>query len=283
MKNTISIPRPRAVALALALAAVACEGVQDDAPAEPPATKTTAHLVHTIDQGNGHLLEFYDLGDGLVGVKEELDKGDRPLLDKLPDGNHTLADLYRRVRPGQAIPAAIVDADVRAAADVARLKARYAASPTLLDPAPPSAPGSELAQIQQAATSCSSDLFGDRWGEQWFLANFGWSLEDNLRCTHGFTQWKHLLNVGSAHASRAGGSWWQYKQFEGDFNVAGKAKIYRSGFPYPTFVVSWQGDVKPRKVLWWNISGGVSWQTNHASGSSPCGHLMNAVMWCGFP
>lgn len=275
-------------ALALAFTGAGCLSAPDDETADDlEGIGQTAKLVHTIDEGNGHTLEFYDAGDGQVAVKEEFFAADHARLDRVPDGNYTLAELYRRVRPTGEVPASILSTDVHAKSVLARLEKLRAERPEFRMPAPAelteklgAAPGG-VELKQGAVVSCSADLFGDRWGAQWWIDNFCQWWDGFSHCTSGFTKVSHVENVPTISASWSGGKFWQYKQFEGDFNVAGKFKIYRTGYPYPTPNVFGQGAVNPRKVIIWNISGGSSWQTNHASGSSPCSHAMDAVVWCG--
>jgi hypothetical protein len=288
-KHTTMTSLHLAGALALTFAGAGClSAPEDQTGAELEGIGQSLELVHTIDEGNGHTLEFYDAGDGAVAVKEEFFASDSARLDRVPDGNYSLAELYRRVRPSGEIPQGILSADVHAKSVLARLEKLHAERPEFQMPtqsqvgerlrAPAGAGDVEVRN--DAVVSCSADLFGDQWGKQWWIANFCQWWDGFGSCSSGFTTVSHVENVGTISASWGGGKFWQYKQFEGDFNVAGKFKIYRTGFPYPTAQVFGEGPVNPRKVVIWNISGGSSWQTNHASGSSPCGHAMDAVVWC---
>ena len=116
--------------LALAMAGAGCVAAADDgASMEPPEVEMTAKLVHTVDQGNGHTFEFYDMGEGQIGVREEYDLGDKGMLAALPIGEYSLADLYRHVRPSDPMPAAILGADAHAADILSRPQKIYAAVP----------------------------------------------------------------------------------------------------------------------------------------------------------
>jgi hypothetical protein len=279
-------------ALALAFSGAGCIGVSDEpAPEELEGVGETAKLVYTLDQGNGHTLEFYDAGDGQIAVKEELFVGDALLLDKMETRNYTLEELYRHVRPSGEIPRSILDTDIHAKAVLGRLETLRVTRPDFRLPGATPAAGttsvdstksSEVELAQGAVVSCSSDILGDNWGAQWWIDNFTrWWDNPNSHCTSGFTTTRHGENWGNVHLEWGGGNYWQYKQLEGDHQTSGQFKIYRTGFPYPTAKVFGQGPVAPRKMVVWNISGGMSWQTNHASGSSPCGHLMWTQVWCG--
>jgi hypothetical protein len=272
--------------LALALSGAGCVSGPDEGPtADQPAEEMMAKLVHSIDKGNGHTIEFYDLGDGQTGTKEQYVFGDTSLIDDLPRGKYSLADMYRHVQPQGEVPQAIVSADARAAAFLANpqphrdLTARVAASSKETSQ-PPLDPSISTVQAPLAA-NCSADLFNDRWSAQWFVDNFcqNWQYDCN---GSGFPRILHAENtVGSQ--SWAGGYWnWMYRQFEGDFNVAGSANIYRDGWGLAAAIRIWSGKVPPRNVLTWNIGGGLSNQTNHADGNSPCGHQGHVMIWCDY-
>jgi hypothetical protein len=271
------------VCLALALGGAGCVGVPDDAATAPaPTEEMTAKLVHSIDQGNGHTFEFYDMGDGQIGVKELYEVGDKGVLAQLPGGKYSLSDLFRAVRPGERIPAAILAADLHAEDVLSKPQVIHTAAPgTVEAKAIDSDPGIEKAQSALAA-GCSADLFGDNWSAGWFVTNFcnelGYTCPDV-----GFPRLVHAENLFSDDWWRdGGGAKWLYRHFEGDFNIAGTAKIYRTGFGLAAPVIAWAGSVPPRHVLDFTVGGGWSNQQNHGSGKSPCGHDGSVVVWCGF-
>jgi len=81
-------------------------------------------------------------------------------------------------------------------------------------------------------------------------------------------------NWGWADYGAAASDEFQWIQMEGDYNVAGSESAYTTGFPYPAPHYYWTVAVQPRHWGFTSFSGsGVSWQTNHFKGSSPCGHL----------
>src|SRR5713101_7334552 len=168
--------------LALALSSVGCSSaVGDGSQVEGDDVATeTSKLVHSFDAGNGHTVEFYDFGEGQVAVKEQYLIGDKPLLDNTTALEAaTLADMYRHVRAGGSVPEAIVAADLHAADTLSK--------PQVIHTLPPRpAAQADLGKVEQAATSCSADLFGDNWGAQWFIDNYG--SEWNYNCSDAFVQ-----------------------------------------------------------------------------------------------
>jgi len=262
--------------LALALSSVGCAGAAGDGSQVQgdDAVAETSKLVHSVDAGNGHTVEFYDFGEGQVAVKEQYRMGDKPLLEHAAAlETATLADIYRRVRSTGAVPDAIVRADLHAADTLSKPQLIRTTLPT--EPvAPP-----EVATVQQAATTCSADLFHDNWSAQWFVDHFGslW----NYSCSQYFTNVNHVENQPSTH-SWAGGSYvWLWKGFEGDFNIAGSFYIYRNGFGLPANIPLASGTIPPRHVVEWTIRGGWSNQTNHVTSDSYCKHAGMAQAWCG--
>jgi hypothetical protein len=68
---------------------------------------------------------------------------------------------------------------------------------------------------------------------------------------------------------------------EGDFNVSGHISAYMTGYPYPAPHYFYSYAILPRKVeVWFFDNIGWSWQTIHAIGQSPCGHLHFLKGWC---
>jgi hypothetical protein len=263
--------------LALALGGAGCLGADGDASQaqEDDTPVETATLVHTLDAGNGHTLEFFDLGEGQVGVKEQFKIGDNALLEARLDETLTLADMYRRVRPDGEVPVAIRAADSHAAYTMSRLQVIHKTAPTLV----PSSPSGIESVASAAGTSCSADLFNDSWSAQWFLDNFANPL--NYTCPNGdFKDINSFVNKGFTQTWAGGSFPYLLQQFEGDFNVAGSLVIYRNGFGLPANIPIWSGPIPPRNVLRFTVQGGWSNQTNHADGRSFCGHAGMAQVWC---
>jgi hypothetical protein len=261
--------------LALALSSVGCSVAAGDGSQEQgdDVATETSKLVHSFDAGNGHTVEFYDFGEGQVAVKEQYLIGDKPLLDNTAALEAaTLADMYRRVRAGGSVPEAIVAADLHAADTLSKPQVIHTLLPS------PAAPA-DLGKVEQAATSCSADLFGDSWSAQWFIDNFGslW----NYNCGGDFVNVNQVTNQPSTHSWAGGKYVWLWKGFEGDFNVAGSFYIYRNGFGLPANIPIATGTIPPRNVVAWTIRGGWNSQTNHVTSKSTCGHAGMAQVWCG--
>jgi hypothetical protein len=260
--------------LVAALGGVGCAGAdgsqvqeQDESVAE------TSKLVHSIDVGNGHTLEFYDFGEGQVGIKEQFAMGDTPLLDNdAALQTLTLEDMYRHVRPGSLVPAGILSADAHAADTLSKPQVIRTKLPALL--AQP-----EVAKVQSAASNCSADLFNDNWSAQWFVDNFAQLWLYN--CGGDFVNVNHAENLTLAQAWAGGKYVWLWKAFNGDFNVSGSFVIYRNGFGLPANIPLGNGSIPPRNVVQWTIRGGWNNQTNHADNRNSCGHAGYAQIWCG--
>jgi hypothetical protein len=260
--------------LIAALGGVGCAGAdgsqtqeQDEAVAE------TSKLVHSIDAGNGHTLEFYDFGEGQVGIKEQFAMGDKALLDdNAALQTLTLEDMYKHVRPGSAVPAAILGADAHAADTLSKPQAIRTKLPAL-------AAQPEVAKVQSAAVSCSTDLFNDNWSAQWFIDNFAqfWLYD----CGGDFVNVNHVENQPFTKSWAGGKYVWLWKAFDGDFNVPGSFVIYRNGFGLPANVPLGSGSIPPRNVVQWTIRGGWNNQTNHADSTNSCNHAGAAQIWCG--
>jgi hypothetical protein len=122
--------------------------------------------------------------------------------------------------------------------------------------------------VSAAGDYCSGDLLSDGWGGQWFKDTQCLSMCDRMYFPECNSNW------GWADIPAARSDYIKYRQFEGDFSVAGQMSAYVTGPPYPAPHYFWTVSVPPRNVLTSTFSGGgVSWQTIHYAGESPCGHL----------
>jgi hypothetical protein len=259
--------------LVAALAGVGCAGADNSQVQEQDeAVAETSKLVHSVDVGNGHTLEFYDFGEGQVGIKEQFVMGDKPLLDDdAALQTLTLEDMYRHLRPGTSVPAAILGADAHAADTLSKPQ-------VIRTKMPAPAPQPEVAKVQSAASTCSTDLFNDNWSAQWFVDNFAqFYLYD---CGGGLVGVNHAENRTATQYWAGGKYVWLWKAFEGDFNVSGSFVIYRNGFGLPANIPLGSGTIPPRNVVQWTIRGGWNNQTNHADSKSFCGHAGAAQIWC---
>jgi hypothetical protein len=278
----------KSVALAASLLGTGClEGADADAPEAIAPEAETAKLVHELDEGDGHTLEFYDLGYGLLGVKEEMEPTDHAKLKTL-EGTTTLSQLYRSVRAAGPIPEAIVAADDHSARTAKRLEALRAASgvkaPAEVAPAPASAISTAPDDVQltqgAATATCSADYYKDNWGAKWWVNNFGLFWEGPAPKCNGFITVDHVENWGSAQYFFHGGPK-QYKQLEGDFNVAGRTIIKtKEILPGAPWRVSIDATVSPRKMSVWTFLNPSVFVDYKIEGYSPCNHLMTAFAYC---
>lgn len=281
------------VAAAISIAVVGCGagGDADSASTESVDASSAAvdgqingDLLHSFTAGTDHIVQFYDFGDGKVGVRESLPMEGQALLDRV-DQRLPLAEIHRIIQPGVEIPKALIAADARMAqarlstpvppsAERETLTTSKDIGATSLAPIASQAPknvAEGVASQSQAAVVCSADAFGDAWGAQWFLNNY---------CNWGCSR-ECQTNWGSAHAKVEGNDRFKWKQMEGDFTNAGKISAYMTGYPYPAPHYFYNYSILPRKVeVWFFDNIGWSWQTIHAIGQSPCGHLHFLKGWC---
>lgn len=289
----------KGMALAASLLGTGClEGADAGEPAAVAPEAESGKLVHKLDQGNGHTIEFYDLGNGLLGVREEMDPTDHATLQN-PEGSTTLAQLYRSVRAAGPIPEAIVAADAHSARMAKRLEelsaanggtgasAEVAPGPAApVSPSPSATParvsGDPEVELTQGAQtlSCSADFFKDNWGAKWWVQNFGLFWEGKAPSCDGFWNVDHVENWGSAQYFFHGGPK-QYKQLEGDFNVPGRTIIKtKEILPGAPWRVSIDASITPRKMSVWNFINPSVFVDYKIEGYSPCNHLMTAFVYC---
>ncbi len=257
---------------ALLSAGADCAGDDDRGDVTEVIEGVNGELVYALEVSPGHSIQFFEFENGeRAGVLEMSNMGDKSLLDSMGKEDQSLAAMFGKLRPEQQVPSRILATDKRV------LEKRTLRQAMVPDPnwatAEPTGKQTLVGQaadgISSAAATCSADLLNDGWGGQWFkdtqclkMGNLMFFPECNA-------------NWGWADYRAAGSDYFQYRQFEGDFAVAGTNSAYTTGYPYPTPKYWWVDKaVPPRKVLTWSFSGsGVSWQTNHFAGESPCGHL----------
>ena len=235
-------------------------------------------LVYSLEQGPEHTIQFFDFDNGeRNGVYEIMNVGDKSVLgDGTQAEGHSLADIFRKLRPEQQIPERIAAAD-RRMLQARKLRQAMTPDPHWVTAEPTKAPstldraGEGLAS---AAATCSADLLADGWGGQWFK---------DTNCLNNCDPLYFMCdaNRGSARWSAAASDYFAYRQMEGDFAVAGRVESYTTGFPYPAPKYWFSTALQPRKIgTWWFSGSGVSWQTNYFTGNSPCGHLHNTRRVC---
>ena len=249
-------------------------------------------MLHRINAGPKHTIEFFQLDTGITAVRETLpiDSGEQPLVDSThrSESPFSLAEVFRLLSPRQTVPDALLRADAESEMitnDVRLFKGWPKFSPE------PDSFGlkqistsltshantvSALSATASAATqSCSSDYYGDNWGADWFKQNY---------CNTGQakTCW---FNIGWGNSTRSNFKWYSYRQMEGDFNIAGHATVsywlctgnFITG-TYCGWAVYWDEDIAPRTIQIWTL--GKDWSDGvRASGTSPCGHLDMATLY----
>jgi hypothetical protein len=223
--------------------------------------------LYTKDVGFDHQIQFYDFGDGSLGVHESfsVDTGEVAFVDS--SGSFAnLTELYGKLNPGDNnTPSMVVEADQRAA--------RSPRSQTLT----PSTSSDRLPAISQEVSAgttgtCSGDFYNDGWGGQWFINNY---------CNAGNFRWCPT-NMGWADSGSFTVSWSKWQQMEGDFNLTGHITGGHNQCPGGIFAggcnwhVDFDYDVQPRHIEIWyfnNVNNG------DVHGSSQCGHLHIAFLW----
>jgi hypothetical protein len=289
MRFASSSERPTLASACVVLAACSTFGcgdaVKESGSGNDPAIAETAdgiiqvrgtidgRLLHTLEKIPGHVLQFYDFGDGEVGVRESLEIGDTAVLDAIK-APVAMGEVFRVARPGVEVPVAILEADKRAAhikatrTNIAKDVGAAVGQPEL--DSEPGATGAvhEAYDVTGAiAASCSPDYNNDGWAADWFISN---------HCNEGCLRncYKNYLSGGW----ETDYDWFRWKQLEGDFNISGYTRGWRTGFPYAGRKTIWSYDVLPRRVEIWTMTGGT--MTKHAEGSSPCGHMSWAALRC---
>ncbi len=240
-------------------------------------------LLHAIAVNADHKVEFYELEHGATAAHESLLIGEPALLDGVTRPM-TLAEIHRVVAPNAAVPQALVDAGTRAAAAaIVALEpeggdqADSGGNAVAAKVAPASKHGG--AAVATPEVTCSPDYNGDGWWGGSFLNNY---------CNEGGFRFCQQ-NWGDAYHWDQG-SWFRWKQMEGDWIATGHTQGYRTWFPcsWPWACgsqsqIDWDYDVLPRHIEIWTYgdAGGSGSRrgTHGASGSSQCGHLHVAALW----
>jgi hypothetical protein len=280
-------PLPATAAASAATAAAAPTSSAAVAGAAPAATTTGVHgkLLYSIARGPDHKIEFYELEHGETAAHESLVIGDRAELEAI-DRPMALADIFHFVEPSRAVPQAIVDADAHVAAFRAtqppakdQAESHGGSAAPLVSSAAAGDEHADKIDVKPLTTSCSPDYNGDGWWGQGFL---------NSYCTNGSYRFCQQ-NWGSAYHYDQG-SWFQWNQMEGDWNLNGHTTGYHEWFScsWPSacgesYQTDWDYDVLPRHIEIWTYGdaggSGSSRGTHGASGSSQCGHLHIAALY----
>lgn len=244
-------------------------------------------LLYATEARPGHLVEFYDFGNGSTAIHESyaMELGGAGFMEDKASPDD-LASVYRLLNPKETVvPTAILAADARAkrfVQDRAALVAAEAAKRGMSIDQIVKEPALELPArernispiLSAAASNCSpTDFYDDNWGVEWFYDNV--CNERNIRICHTnrFTD----QYTGKSSSLR-------YKQMEGDFNVAGHMKG-RTGSDQCCFLwcdcgIDWHTDfdisVRPRHVEMFTYTRSAQYRDIDAT--SPCGHAHTAAL-----
>ena len=237
-------------------------------------------LLYSTEPRPGHLVEFYDFGDGATAVHESfpMDIGGTGIMEDKADPVD-LASVFHLLNPKTAIvPDQILAADLRAkqAAEAhAKVRADNAKINAPISELPPEPSSLESGDGQLlSATNCSDDFYGDNWGVEWFYSNV--CNERNIRICH--TNKATDTYTGKSSSLR-------YKQMEGDFNVAG----HMTGLHWTencclilvcdcglTQHTDFDLSVRPRHVEMFTYT--TSAFARRITATSPCGHAHTAAL-----
>lgn len=224
-------------------------------------------LLTTVELSDSHRIDFFELTSGGTVVREEYSM-DVPAEARLPELGKLegTAAIFRALRPDEAVPAALLEADAR---DVVRREAEAAN-----DLYTTATSGDEEVQegplLSTRAEECSGDVLGDGWGGQWFLDTF---------CPDGDAPYHWCW---ANHTSYVTGGFdvvhqFSWSQFEGDFNRSGSFQLEHR--KCSLFSCYWDLDIwdsiPPRKVR--------TYRPSHSkvriSALSPCGHMGTVFKW----
>jgi len=238
-------------------------------------------LIDSVQLGNDYKVDFYDFGNGLLAARETFHRGtSAPLLDQV-NASKELAELYRIVKPGAAVPQSIAAAD-RNAAELRRQNAEQNKTRPPRPAPDQGPPGQSAAPLdgQSAAPldlNCSGDVYGDNWGADWFLNNY---------CHPSSAPYKDCqTNWGWHDHNYHLSNYLHYYQFEGDFNEAGAVQVAKWSCIWMLSCLCWQchwhplgnDPLPPQNGVHWYFTDSVT-DYVRGSGQSPCGHLDYAFL-----
>lgn len=248
-----------------------CDGAEQSVPAGQSTAAQGIHgeLLATVQVSPGHSVDFYDYGDGAVGAHEVVDIGDEILLDKIKT-KPTLAEIFSIVKPGAAVPRALLDAQTRADTYNRRFPRPAQAADDVLptnsvSPAATQVASSDVAARSSAVVSCSGDLLGDNWGAQWFLNNY---------CNEGcFRDCPTNVTYSDWTTTK---DWFKWKVMAADFNVTAHTSGSHECSICASWDLKWSYDIQPRKIDIHTMTSGYRWST---SASSAC-RIHTAALRC---
>jgi hypothetical protein len=238
---------------------------------DPPAFEhgVRGTLLESIVLSEDHRIDFFELTSGGTIMREEYSM-DVPTEGRLPqlqdlDG---MAAVFRALRPDEAVPVALSEADAR---DAVRRRTEAENGLYASDEMDEEADvGNEPVSTRAQTLSCSADLYGDGWGGQWFLDNY---------CAGGPGLYKWCWANNSGYSSGGFDVWHTlvWTQFVGDFNRSGSFMLQHRSCGL--FSCDWEIDVwesiPPRKVR--------TWSSTHSKqkilSESPCSHQGVVFKW----
>lgn len=275
-----------------------------------PGGYVSGKLLHALNLGKNHNLEFYEFSPGAYGMRETLSMDDHEAQSVVEHADYaSMVAVYRAARPDadlSEIPQALVEADrvVEAATAAAVADAKNV---DINVPVNDDTNNEAVAQVSAAldcSTShsnvagcfddgiptpvpdpphaCSGDAFGDNWGAQWFLNNF--CNERNFReCVTN-----QRVHQSGEKNTRA----FLVKEMEGDYANIGhfhgasrKSTHCESSFfldPFCTtyeFTVQWDFDMQPRQIAIMTSTDGYPSVLKRSWAWSECNHSHMAVLF----
>lgn len=276
MNKGIRITSKGLLSVALLLAAVqpiaGCGNASEESSTAEGTSKQgtiAGQLLSSVEISPDHKLDFYEFGEGSVGVHESLPIGDKQILDQIDD-KASLQRIYSLARPGAAVPAALIDAQARAD----EYQRQFPGTGAAVDVADPTLPAKQIPQVPSSAentkstsqdlTLCSDDQLGDNWGSQWFLDNF---------CNTGCFRNCVTDQASKSYSTTRDRFWW--RSMNGDFWNPAHTAGYRECSICASFKTIWDYDIAPRHVDSWTMTGGY----RKIAGTSGC-HIHAAALTC---
>jgi hypothetical protein len=242
-------------------------------------------LLHSIDLGDAHQVDFWEFADGQFAAHETLsmDSASRGVLTKISGEtvSLSLSEIYRMVKPeAQAVPDVIANADLRAIA-YRETHPAPAITPPMKPPSDDLTRNSGILPTEAissaGATGCSADAFGDNYGAQWFLDNF---------CNQGGFQWC-LTNRTSGDTGQRQSSWFKWNVMAPDFaltvNMSGGHWTCSPSIPIIgacgwVYTEDFNHSVQPRQINSWVYSGsGI--REGYALGNASCRRVHYANLY----
>jgi len=234
---------------------------------ESPKPYVDGELIHRLTVSENHVVEFYQLSDGMTFVHESMpaDSNEIPLMDSV-EGGANLSDAFMAMRPDAAeVPESLLRADKIREEAAAHFDNRQIAAPLTqqID-----SEAQHLAGDYSAQLNCSPDYYQDGWGEQWFLNNY--CIEGMFRMCDG--NWTAMHVSGAVPWYKWTGmaaDFWYGAQMFGGYTQNG---TYRPYFSFP---------VQPRYINWVYFNPGtpLSFDVHIEGDFANCPRVHYAFSW----